>query len=95
VTSIEFIVQIARANVPYFIIAAVVLLLIICCVLILPFILLSTNRHLRRFLREQEKTNALLESMNRPRESNETPEPLPRVHLEPDSRLDSKRKSRT
>jgi hypothetical protein len=83
------------ANVPYFAIGAVVLLLIVCCLLLLPFILFSTNRHLRRLLREQEKTNALLESMRRPRESSETPESLPSVRLEPDSRLDNKRKSRT
>ena len=75
----------ALASVPSLVLAAVILLLIICCIL-LPFILLSTNRHLRRLLREQEKTNALLESMRRPRESSETPESLPSV-LRADNRI--------
>lgn len=76
------------------VIGVVVLLLVICAIL-LPFILLSTNSHLRRLLREQEKTNALLESMRRPSEPRDTREELPSVRLEPNSRLDNARKSRT
>jgi hypothetical protein len=78
----------------YLAIAAGVLLLLIICWILLPFILLSTNRHVRRLLREQEKTNALLESMARPRESRETPESLPSVRLEPGSRVTNKKASR-
>ena len=73
---------------------AVVLLLVMYAILI-SFILLSTNGHLRRLLREQEKTNALLESMRRPSEPRDTREELPSVRLEPNSRLDNSRKSRT
>ena len=46
----------------YLVFAFVALLLVIAWIL-LPLILMSTNAHLRRVLREQQRTNELLEGM--------------------------------
>ena len=42
---------------------AVVIVVLIIGWIILPFIMMNTNAYLRRVLREQERTNALLEAM--------------------------------
>ena len=42
---------------------AVVVVVLIIGWIILPFIMMNTNAYLRRVLREQERTNALLEAM--------------------------------
>ena len=48
-------------------IVAVVLVVLVIGWIILPFIMMNTNAYLRRVLREQERTNALLEAMRPPR----------------------------
>ena len=49
----------------YLVIGIVGIVLVICWIL-LPFILMNTNAYLRRILREQERTNDLLEAARRP-----------------------------
>jgi hypothetical protein len=44
-------------------ILAVLLLVLIVAWILLPLIMMSTNGHLKRILREQERTNALLQSL--------------------------------
>ena len=67
----------------YLIFAFVALILVIGWILV-PFILMNTNAYLRRVLREQERTNALLEAM-RPSRSAET-NALPSMRVEPRDR---------
>jgi hypothetical protein len=64
----------------YLVFAFVSLLLVIAWILV-PFILMSTNAHLRRVLREQQRTNELLEAM-RPVRRVENPE-IPSLRVEP------------
>ena len=47
--------------------------------IILPFIMMNTNAYLRRVLREQERTNALLEAMRPARRIDSSDVPSVRV----------------
>ena len=67
----------------YLIFAFVALILVIGWILV-PFILMNTNAYLRRILREQERTNALLEA-TRPSRSPDTTA-IPSVRVEPRDR---------
>ena len=60
---------------------AVVLVVLVIGWIILPFIMMNTNAYLRRVLREQERTNALLESMRPPRRVAESD--MPSIRVEP------------
>ena len=67
---------------PYlFLVFAFVALLLVIAWILLPLILMSTNSHLRRVLREQQRTNELLEAM-RPVRRVENPE-IPSLRVDP------------
>lgn len=73
-------------NVPpfaYLIFAFVALVLVIGWILV-PFILMNTNAHLRRVLREQERTNALLETIRPSRRVEDRD--IPSLRVEPRDR---------
>ena len=58
---------------------AVVIVVLIIGWIILPFIMMNTNAYLRRVLREQERTNALLEAMRPARRIDSSDVPSVRV----------------
>ena len=58
---------------------AVVIVVLIIGWIILPFITMNTNAYLRRVLREQERTNALLEAMRPTRRIDSSDVPSVRV----------------
>ena len=60
-------------------IVAIVMVVLIVGWIILPFIMMNTNAYLRRVLREQERTNALLEAMRPPRRTDASDMPSVRV----------------
>lgn len=60
---------------------AVVIVVLVIGWIILPFIMMNTNAYLRRVLREQERTNALLEAM-RPQRRVEASD-VPSVRVDP------------
>jgi len=62
-------------------VVAVVMVVLVIGWIILPFIMMNTNAYLRRVLREQERTNALLEAMRPPRRG-ETSD-MPSVRVDP------------
>lgn len=62
----------------YLIFAFVALLLVIGWILV-PFILMNTNAYLRRVLREQQRTNELLETMRPTRRVQDSEIPSLRV----------------
>jgi hypothetical protein len=64
----------------YLVFAFVALLLVVAWIL-LPVILMSTNAHLRRVLREQQRTNELLEAMRPVRRVESTD--IPSLRVEP------------
>lgn len=58
---------------------AVVIVVLVIGWIILPFIMMNTNAYLRRVLREQERTNALLEAMRPQRRIDSSDVPSVRV----------------
>jgi hypothetical protein len=60
-------------------IVAIVMVVLIVGWILLPFIMMNTNAYLRRVLREQERTNALLEAMRPPRRTDASDMPSVRV----------------
>jgi hypothetical protein len=67
---------------PYlFLVFAFVALLLVIAWILLPLILMSTNAHLRRVLREQQRTNELLEAMRPVRRVQDSE--IPSLRLEP------------
>jgi heme exporter protein D len=62
-------------------IVAIVMVVLVIGWIILPFIMMNTNAYLRRVLREQERTNALLEALRSPRRV-DSPD-MPSVRIDP------------
>lgn len=69
-----------------YIIFAIIALVVLVGWILLPLILMNTNAYLRRLLREQQRTNQLLEAMRPSRRADGSGTDVPSVRVEPRDR---------